>query len=167
MLMNKKLALLLTPLLFLPKLVHAHCPLCTGAVVAGAVGAEYLGLDTAIVGIFAGAFAISTALWINKSIKRYFKLQTFILLVLSFALTVVPASWAVTSAYIPFSLFNHNYLVDHFMFGSIIGAILTVTGYYLHLYIKKINNGVLFPFQGIVLTLAILIIAAAIFQFTL
>ena len=54
---RKLLALL--PSLFVLREVSAHCPLCTGAVVAGAVGAKYLGLDVTILGIFVGAFAIS------------------------------------------------------------------------------------------------------------
>ena len=66
----KKIFIILMFLLIIPQLVYAHCPLCTGAVGAAAVTANYYGLDNSIIGIFIGAFAISTGLWFGLKVKK-------------------------------------------------------------------------------------------------
>ena len=173
---NKLLFLLLSPLLFLPRLVHAHCPLCTGAVIAGAVGAKYMGINTSIVGVFVGAAGISLGIMTAKFLKKkYFPLQTTIIVLLSFLLTVVPTQATMPDTmFMPVhlfgsvgSIFNTVYFTNKILFGSIIGGIVTVAAYGLHLYIKKKNQKVLFPFQGIALTVLALIITSIIIQLTL
>ncbi len=145
--------------------VHAHCPLCTGAVAAGAVTAKYLGLDISIVGLLVGAFGISTGLWFGKKIKKeFFKFQLYAVAVLSFLLTVVPLRFISTdNIYLPLLLFgepgsilNKIYWIDKLIFGSIIGGLLTFMGYWLHNYIKKVKGKVLFPYQGIAITVGLL-----------
>src|SRR3989344_7158296 len=112
--MKKILAFL--PSLFFLKEVNAHCPLCTGAVVAGAIGAKYLGLDITIVGIFAGAFAISLALWINRKLKNYFKYQNTLIIISMFLLTIIPVlAFVKDMTYI--NLFNKVYFVNKSLLG--------------------------------------------------
>ena len=66
----------------------------------------------------------------------------------------------------PGSLFNKIYWIDRLIFGSIIGAAITSTAYALHGYIKKSNdNKVLFPFQGIALTLILLVASTVVLFF--
>lgn len=153
---------------FIPP-VYAHCPLCTAAVGAAAVSAKYYGLDASIIGLLIGAFAISTGLWIGLKIKKeYFKFQLPIIILSSFLLTVLPLlAVSSDSFYFPILLFgssgsflNKVYWIDKMLFGSVIGALITLLAYYIHVYIKKIKGRVLFPFQGIAITIALLLISS-------
>ncbi|MEK6835678.1 MAG: hypothetical protein AABX55_01530 [Nanoarchaeota archaeon] len=156
---KRLLALVVTSFFLLVTTVSAHCPLCTGAVVAGAVGARYLGLDITIVGIFSGAFAISLALWINRKLKTYFKYQKTLIIIGIFLLTILPALAFVKDAtYI--NLFNKLYFVNKLLLGSIIGGIITLFAYYLHNYIKLKFGKVIIPFQGVILTILLLILVS-------
>ena len=82
----------------------------------------------------------------------------------SFLLTVVPLLYISNdTVYFPLllvgeagSILNKVYWVNKVLLGSIIGALVTLFAYYSHIYIKKINGKVLFPFQGVALTLAFL-----------
>jgi len=122
--MNFKKLLALLPSLFFLKEVSAHCPLCTGAVVAGAIGAKYLGLDITILGIFVGAFAISLGLWISRKIKNYFKYQSTLILTSSFFLTIAPSlAFIKDMTYI--SLLSKVFFVNKLLIGSIIVLICT------------------------------------------
>lgn len=168
--MAKKFILLffVTPPIMLAALapsVSAHCPLCTAAVGAAAVSAKYYGLDVSIIGLLIGAFAISTGLWAGLKIrKEFFKLQFPIIVLASFLLTVAPLLYISSDTiYVPLLLFgkagsilNKVYWVNKVLLGSVIGGLVALSAYYSHICIKKINGKVLFPFQGIALTLAFL-----------
>ena len=143
----------------------AHCPLCTGAVGAAAVGAKYFGVDSSIIGVFIGAFAISTGLWFARWLKSRFQktipFQTPIVVILSFILTVVPLMKVEPEPiYFPVLLFgasgsllNKAYWLNKILFGSALGAIASLAAYWLHLKVKAVKGKVLFPFQGIAFTL--------------
>ncbi len=155
--------------------VAAHCPLCTGAVIAGAVGAKYLGLDVTIIGIFAGAFAVSLGLWLGKKIRRFMPLQVTIFVIASFLLTILPTMpFIKDTIYIPVlisgepgSLLNQIYFVNKILLGSIMGGIVSLLAYWLHVIVKRQRGKVLFPFQGIAFTVGALIIAGAITYFVM
>ncbi len=158
--------------LILVPIVYAHCPLCTGAVVAGAVASRYYGLDMSIVGLFIGAFAISTGLWVGLKIKKYFKFQLPIIILASFFLTVIPVLNSVNSdsLYFPLllfglegSIFNNVYWIDKILLGGVVGSLVCLLGYGTHCYIKKVKGKVFFPFQGIAITLFLLLITGMIF----
>ena len=154
---RKLLALL--PSLFFLREVSAHCPLCTGAVVAGAVGAKYLGLDVAILGIFVGAFAISLGLWVSRKIKNYFKYQSTLILTSSFFLTIAPSlAFIKDMTYI--SLLSKVFFVNKLLIGSIIGALVTLLAYKIHNHIKLKHGRVLFPYQGVILTILFLFLVS-------
>src|SRR3989344_2126707 len=142
------------------KQVSAHCPLCAGAVGAAAVGASYLGIDNSIVGLFVGAFSISTGLWFARKIKkRYFKFQSFSIMLSSFLFTVIPSAKIVNDLdYI--SLFDKIYFLDKILIGSIVGGLITLLALYLHEKIKQINGKVIVPYQGVFLTLILLILSS-------
>lgn len=161
------LVLAVLPVSLIPS-VYAHCPLCTAAVGAAAVSAKYYGLDASIIGLLIGAFAISTGLWIAIKIKKkYFKIQSALIVLSSFLLTVIPLSGIIDdSAYVPMLLFgasgsllNKAYWINKILLGSLVGALLTIAAFWLHTCIKKINGKVLFPFQGIAITLAFLAVS--------
>jgi len=157
--MNFKKLLALLPSLFFLKEVSAHCPLCTGAVVAGAIGAKYLGLDITILGIFVGAFAISLGLWISRKIKNYFKYQSTLILTSSFFLTIAPSlAFIKDMTYI--SLLSKVFFVNKLLIGSIIGALVTLLAYKIHNHIKLKHGRVLFPYQGVILTILFLFLVS-------
>ena len=146
-------------------LVHAHCPLCTAAVGAAAISAKYYGLDTSIIGLLIGAFGISTGLWIGLKIKnQYFRFQLPIIVLASFLLTVVPLVYIDKDMiYLPLLIFgpagsilNKVYWVNKLLFGSVIGGLTALIAYLIHIFIKKQRGKVLFPFQGVILTLIFL-----------
>lgn len=169
--MAKKIILLVFASLFLfmsLPLAYAHCPLCTAAIGAAAVSAKYYGLDASIIGLLIGAFGVSTGLWFGLKIKKqYFEYQLSVIVLASFLLTVIPLLYVSSdSIYLPLLLFgkagtllNKVYWVNKILFGSIIGALVTLTAFLAHNYIKKINGRVLFPFQGIVITIAVLTVS--------
>lgn len=144
--------------------VYAHCPLCTAAVGAAAVSAKYYGMDTTIIGLLIGAFGVSTGLWIGLKVKRYFKFQLPVIILASFLLTIIPLLYISSdNIYLPLLLFgksgsflNKVYWVNKLLFGGIIGGLATLFAYLTHVYIKKFNGKVLFPFQGVIVTLVFL-----------
>ena len=151
--------------IFIIPSAYAHCPLCTAAVGAAAISAKYYGMDSSIIGMLIGAFGISTGLWIGLKIKKqYFKFQLPIIILLSYILTVIPLSGIDNDKlYLPILLFgssgtflNKVYWPNKILFGSIIGAVLSLAAYLSHNKIKKIRKKVLFPYQGIAITLLFL-----------
>jgi len=174
LLKSKKYAfifLMLVLLIGLMPSVNAHCPLCTAAVGAAAISAKYYGLDSSIIGLLIGAFGVSTGLWIGLKIKKeYFKFQFTSVVFASFLLTVVPLlSISSDSIYLPLLIFgssgsflNKVYWVNKLLLGSIIGGIATLLAFFAHNYIKKAKGKVLFPFQGITITLFFLIVSSLI-----
>jgi hypothetical protein len=156
--------------------VSAHCPLCTAGVGAAAVSAKYFGLDASIIGLFIGAFGVSTGLWIGRKLKKqYIKFQLALIVAASFLLTVIPLMNVVDEHfYVPVlwagsvgSIFNSIYSVDKILFGSILGGLTSLAAFWLHLYLKKIRGSVLIPFQGIVFTLLMLFGVGTVLFFTI
>ena len=145
----------------------AHCALCTGAFAVAATSAKLLGVDPSIIGVLAGAFGLSTGLWISRTIKRqWFAYQSHAIVLASFLLTFLPVTFVVKdSFYLPLllfgepgTLFNKVYWVNKIAFGAFLGGAATLAAYWLHVWIKRMRGGVLFPFQGI--ALAVLAVAA-------
>ncbi|MBI1936475.1 hypothetical protein HYS31_08665 [Candidatus Woesearchaeota archaeon] len=153
---------------------YAHCPLCTAAVGAAAVSAKYYGMDVTIIGLLIGAFGVSTGLWIGLKLKKFFRFQLPLIVAASFLLTVIPLMYIDKSTvYLPLlffglagSLLNKVYWLNKILFGSIIGGIVTTLAYASHTAIKKVNGKVLFPFQGIALTLAFLLASGTVLYLT-
>lgn len=154
--------------------VYAHCPICTVAVGAAAVSAKYYGLGTSIIGLLIGAFGISTGLWIGLRInKRYLKFQLPAIVAASFFLTVIPLLYISNDTiYFPLlffgpsgSVLNKVYWIDKLLFGSVIGGLATLFAYLTHIYVKKQNGKVLFPFQGVAVTLFFLALSGLILYF--
>ena len=175
---GKSLPALLAPLLLLASArpAAAHCPLCIGAVGAAATTASYYGLDPSIVGLLIGALALSSGLWIAGKVRRqYFRFQIPAVVVASFLLTIPPVFFLNTETlYLPLlllgepgSLLNRIYWVDKTLLGSLVGGGMTLLAFWTHLSIKKARSRVLFPFQGIAITLGLLLAAGLGLFFTI
>ncbi len=145
---------------------RAHCPLCTVGAAAAAGGALWLGVDLVVIALFIGAFGVSTGWWISRLVKRtFFRGQKGIIIIASFLLTIIPLMPlfpGITPYYLSWSgeygsLLNRTYLFNTFLMGSIFGgAVVSLTPFVS----RKITamRGKMVPFQGVILTLALLIL---------
>jgi len=152
--------------------IHAHCPVCTAAVGAGIAVSRFYGVDDTIVGLWIGAFIISTALWFNRLLKKeYIKFQGIAIAVIAFLLTVIPFYYAglITDFEMVRSMPEHHSILglgvlglDKLLIGAIVGSIMTYLIFYISSAIKKTKGRVLFPYQTIVFTLLSLTILSSI-----
>src|SRR3989344_3325964 len=151
------LAMAITSLVLWPPKVMAHCPLCTAAVGSGLVIARSMGIDDSIVGIWVGAFIISTALWLDKFLSKRFRkipFQSWIITVAFFLLTVIPFYFS--------NLITFEYTllgIDRLLFGTIAGCILTLASFSISKKIRSSQNKPLVPFQSIIFTVMVLVIS--------
>ncbi|MBI5389646.1 hypothetical protein HZB01_04690 [Candidatus Woesearchaeota archaeon] len=165
-----------TPLLLatlLVKGVQAHCPLCTIGVAAVAGGAMWLGVNTMIISLFVGAFAVSTGWWVGRMIKKkYIPYQTTAIVLASFLLTIIPLLPLLKNIYPIFiswtgdygSLLNRTYIIDLALVGSMLGGAIVAIAPWLSSRISALRKGKILPFQGVLLTLALLVVTGAIIQ---
>lgn len=171
--MRMKRILAFFPFLLLMKGVEAHCPLCTVGAAVAAGGAAYLGVHSAVIGLLIGAFAVSTGWWASRWIKkRYIPGQKVMIILLSFALTVIPILPIIGENYPLYislageygSLLHRTYVVNISLVTSIFGGILVSISPRLSKKISLLRDGRVFPFQGVVLTLSLLVVASIILQ---
>lgn len=169
---NLFLIFLVLTLLTIPS-ISAHCPLCTIGAAAVAGGAYYLGVKTIVIGVFIGAFAASTGWWVSNMLKKqYLRLQRPIIVVLSFALTIFPLlSLFPQIGSVPLwlfgdygSLFNRVYIFNTFLVGSIGGLTIVAAAPWVSQRLSHLREGKLIPFQGVMLTLCLLIIIGTLLQ---
>jgi len=151
--------------------VHAHCPLCTIGAAAAAGGAMYLGVNQAAIGVFIGAFAVSTGWWVSKMLKKRIKYQRELLIAASFLLTIIPMLPMMKEVYPVYisllggygTLLNRTYVLSPFLVGSIIGGVIVTISPWLS---KKLTSwrGKKLPYQGLALTFTCLFLLAVLFQ---
>ncbi len=169
----KKSVLALPIALLTLKSATAHCPLCTVGAAAAAGGALWLGIDKIVVGLFLGAFAASTGWWLGRLIKKkYVPFQHGLIILLSFALTIIPLL-PIISSLKPFSVFlwgdygsllNRTYVIDAALVSSIFGGLITSVTPWLSKRVSALREGKVYPFQGVAMTLMILLLAGTILQ---
>lgn len=151
--MKKNIIFLIISLLMLAPPVLAHCPLCTAAVGVGIGVTRVYGVDDSIVGLFLGAFIVSSALWFNKWIKKKIEIpiQKFLVIFAFFLLTILPLyfSGVIVDPQTAISLGNSIFGVDKLLFGTIIGILASWLAFEFSDYIKKIRKKVLWPYQSI------------------
>lgn len=164
----------LIPFLFISMVdeVLAHCPLCTAGAAVAVGGAAWLGVSKIIIGLFIGAFAVSTGLWFSRIIKKkYIPYQTLLIVVFSFIATVIPLLPIISEVYPMYiswmggygTLLNRTYVINGPLIGSLIGGGLVSLMPWLSSRLTKIN-GKTYPYQGITLTFTVLIVFAIIIQ---
>lgn len=147
---------------------HAHCPLCTAGAGVAAFGASKLGMGPMSIGVFLGAFAVALGLWATRFLKKqYIPKQGSVLAVLSFATTIFPLQAALadnTSLYLPFwGEYGRTIVINLFLVGAIVGGVLILCSPYLSRKLALARGGKMYPFQGMAITLLLLISAAAVF----
>ncbi len=175
--MKSKLLIPVLALLLFVSLAQAHCPLCTAGVAVAAGGALWLGMDLLVISLLVGALAVSTGWWLSKYIKKqYVRQQRAAIVLLSFALTTLPLLSlpifnGITPLYISWfgsygSLFNRTYLLNTFLLGSIMGGTIVCLTPWLSKKISQLRNGKMIPFQGVGLTLLLLLLTSVLLQVT-
>jgi hypothetical protein len=161
MMRRHTIILALMNLLLIPA-VYAHCPLCTAAVGTGVAVTRFYGIDDAIVGVWIGAFIISTALWFSKVLKKRYKIpfQDFLLIILALVFTIVPFYFAGLIGGTDNSIFG----TDKLLFGTLAGSLMTYIGIFASNRIKE-GRRILFPYQTITLILLLLLLTSFVFWF--
>ncbi len=154
--------------------VQAHCPLCVAGAAAAAGGAKLLGVNTAAVALFLGAFAMALGFVLADKIKKtYLPFQNQLIIMLIFATTIGPLLPILGGDYVPFSifltceygsLFHTTYVIDLFLFGSIIGGAIILVTPSISKKITKLRGDATLPFQGLALTLVSLLLVGIAMQ---
>ena len=146
-------AIMMSTLLTQPSL--AHCPLCTAATGTAVMVARFYGVNDSIVGLWLGAFIISTALWMDRVINKNENPGLTVLLVfLALGLTIIPFYYAGIVSY------HMIFGIDRLTLSILIGAILTLLVLNVAKSLpKKIG------YQSIVITLLTLTLVSILFLF--
>ncbi len=166
------LFLLILPLILLPPSVMAHCPLCTIGAGAAAGTAVWLGVSKVVVALFIGAFAMSMGMWFSKIPKKqYVPFQKTLIITVIFLTTVLPLM-PIFSAVGPFFIsfigdYGKTYALNYSLASAFFGGAITFVSPKMSSSITKIRKGRMIPFQGVILTLALLIIIGGIIQLSL
>lgn len=167
-----KKILFATPFVLVPNIASAHCPLCTAGAGALAVLAASLGVSSVIVGILIGAFALALGIWIARAVKKqYIPYQMPILAAVIFLSTVIPIMPLVRDygpLYVSLggaygTLFHNTYTINLYLLGVVIGAVIMFVSPYVSRAITR-ARGEQMPYQGISLTLFLLIFVSVIVQ---
>ena len=168
--MYKKLFFLPLFVIFSMNLVSAHCPLCTIGAGAAAGAAVWLGVSKVVVALFIGAFAMSIGMWFARIIKKqYIPFQKTLIIAGIFLTTVLPLMpffTAIGPLYIPFiGEYGLTYAFNYSLASSLLGGIVAYSTPGISKKISNLRHGKIIPFQGVILTLLLLIIIGGIIQF--
>jgi len=159
-------------IIFLSKNVMAHCPLCVVGAGAAGAAAMWLGVNKVVVALFLGAFAMSMGMWFARIIKKkYIPLQNFLIVALIFFTTVLPLMplfKALGPLYFSFiGDYGTTYVFNYSLAGSFFGGLIVLSTPSISKAITKKRNNKILPFQGTLLTLALLIIVGILIQISL
>ena len=171
--MKKLISFIFIIPVILSRYVDAHCPLCTITAGAAAAGGIYLGVNRIVIGLLMGAFAMSMGMWFARIVKKkYIPFQRTLIITIVFLLTVIPLlpifshvagfNIGLTGGY--GTLLNRTYVIDHSLLTSFLGGAIVFVSPSLNKKIKEKTSKSL-PFQGIIITFLLLIIASLIIQF--
>ena len=157
--------------IFLGKRALAHCPLCTIGAAGAAGAAVWLGVSKVAVAVLIGGFSMSMGMWFSRIVKKkYVPFQREILLISVFLLTllpIIPMFSAIGPFYIPFiGDYGRTFAVDYSFYSSLFGGAIVFFSPKLNGWIRRSFKRS-FPFQGIVLTILYLLIAAAAIHFAI
>ena len=122
-----------------------------------------------MVALFIGAFAASMGYWFANLIKkRYIPFQKTLIILASFLLTIiplVPIFTAIGPLYIPFiGEYGATFAFNYSIISSVFGVAIVCIAPNLSKKLTKLRHGRMLPFQGILITFVLLIIAGVIIQ---
>jgi hypothetical protein len=125
--------------------------------------------------LFIGAFAVALGLWVGRLVKRsFFPHQSKAIAAFSWVTTVVPLERLIpdySSVYLtlggPYgSLLNRTYVYNRFTMGGLLGGLLVLLAPTVSRALTRIR-GKNFSFQGMILTLGLLLTAAAMIELSI
>ncbi|MFA6160484.1 MAG: hypothetical protein WC678_05405 [Parcubacteria group bacterium] len=154
-----------TVILFFAHSAQAVCPVCVVAVSACVGLSQYLGIDDTISGVWIGGLLISMIIWTidwlkRKNIKFYFR--KILVAGLFYVFTIGPLYKSEMIGHPANKLWG----IDKLLLGIIFGSIFFLIAVFLNSCLKKKNNDkVFFPFQKVVVPVAMLGILSGIFYF--
>lgn len=159
----------------MPAVALAHCPLCTAGAGLVALGAYWLGVNGLAIGVLLGGFALALGLWLGRLIKKkYLPQQDNLIGAFSWLTTLIPLRGLLadyTSVYLNWSgaygsLFNRTYPINLFLVGGLIGGAVIYLAPPLSRALSA-RRGKTIPYQGIMITIALLLMVSLISQFAL
>ncbi|MEX2017193.1 MAG: hypothetical protein WD876_01860 [Candidatus Pacearchaeota archaeon] len=167
--MNKKIFILPALAIFLTRLISAHCPLCTIGAGAAAGAAVWLGVSKVAVALFIGGFAMSMGMWFSRIPKKqYIKFQKSLIVLAVFLTTVLPLLpifTAIGPLYISFiGEYGTTFAIDYSLISSLTGGLIVFASPSLSKKISNLRKGKIMPFQGVILTLSLLVITGGLIQ---
>lgn len=170
--MNKKIFVIPAFLIlsvFLAEFVSAHCPLCTMGAGAAAAGAVWLGVSKVVVALFIGGFAMSMGMWFSKLIKKkYIPFQKTVIVLVVFLTTVIPLMplfAAIGPLYLSFiGEYGVTYAINYSLVSGLFGGLIVFSSPSLSKIITNFRKGKMIPFQGVMLTLTLLLITGGLIQ---
>ena len=132
----------------------------------------WLGVNKVVVALFLWAFAMSMGMWFARIIKKkYIPLQNFLIVAIIFFTTVLPLMplfKALGPLYLSFiGDYGTTYVFNYSLASSFLGGIIVLSTPSISKAITKKRNYKTFPFQGTLLTLALLIIVGILIQISL
>jgi len=158
--------------IFLMDMVSAHCPLCTIGAGAAAGAAVWLGISKIAVMLFLGAFALSMGIWFSKIVKKqYIPFQKTIIALVIFLTTFIPLLplfSVIGPLYIPFvGEYGTTYAFNYSILSGLFGSIIVFFSPSISRKLTEIRGGKKISYQGVILTLVMLIIFGGMIQILL
>ena len=144
-------------------MAKAVCPLCVVAVGAGLGLSRWLGVDDVVSSIWIGALLVTLIWWTLIEMRKKnwsFSYDAAIISLAYYLLTFIPLYYAGIVGH----PLNKIFGIDKIIFGTALGTTMALLGHWLSIYLKNKNNGkVYFPYQKVILPVAILILTSVIF----
>ncbi len=148
---------------FWASLAKAVCPLCVVAIGAGLGLSRWLRIDDAVSSIWIGALLVSMVLWTLTEMKKKnwrFAYDTVVIFLAYYLLTFVPLYYAGIAGH----PLNKIFGIDKIIFGTAVGTSIFLLSHWLHLYLKKKNNGnSFFPYQKVAIPVVVLVLTSLLF----
>lgn len=157
----KKLLASLMCMLPMSAFANPACPVCTIAIGAALPITRRLGVQDAVVGLWAGAFLAIMGYWIIKWMdKRGWQFWGRNVLVLTLSVATICFVYISTVKYSPCTYLGFLH-VDPLLFGTVLGALLFIITEKVYDWMKAHNNGhAHFPFEKVVLPVVVLALAS-------
>lgn len=150
--------------LALPTKVAAVCPMCTVAVGAGLGISRWLGIDDSIAGIWIGALALSSGMWLAGWVaKKDWNIPKKELLAsFSFHFLLIPTLYLLDIAGVPF---NTLWGIDKIILGIFVGTAVFALSAATDKYLRSTNEGqVYIYYQKVILPMLFLSVASFVFH---
>lgn len=145
----------------------AVCPVCTVAVGAGLGLSRFLGIDDTVSGLWVGGLILSSSFWltdwlVKKGLKPNRSLLSLTVVVLFYALTLVPLWQTKIIGHPDNTLFGY----DKLLIGTTIGSVIFLLALLADKTVRKMHGRQFFVYQKVVFPVASLLLASLIIYYS-